>query len=182
MTSSALSCASIMPTPIAVVHELAPGDQLDQPRGGLVRALLVRILEQDTELVAADARDHVALAHAALEQLGDLDQRLVARAMAESVVDRLEPVQIDEQHGRMAVIAADAGDQPLELALETPPVGKVDETVLVREMVELLDSLLQLRHLAAKAADFSRQPLHIRFICYLVRHCPRACPVKSPMQ
>ena len=66
------------------MHEFAVGDQVDQPRRGLVRALLVGMLEQDAELVAADPRDHVALAHAADQQLGDLDQRLVAGLVAEA--------------------------------------------------------------------------------------------------
>ena len=48
-----------------------------------MRAFFVRVLEQDGELVAADPRDDVALAHAADEQSRDLDQRLVAGAVAE---------------------------------------------------------------------------------------------------
>ena len=53
------------PTPIATLSgsaspscsEFAAGDQVDQPRRGFVRALLVGMLEQDAEFVAAEPRD-----------------------------------------------------------------------------------------------------------------------------
>ena len=63
---------------------LAGRDLLDQPRRRLVRRILVRALEQDSELVAADPRDDVAVAHALRQQVRDLDQRLVAGAVAEA--------------------------------------------------------------------------------------------------
>ena len=50
------------------MREIAARDHVDQPRRGFVRLGLVRMGEQDTELVAADARHHVALAHAADQQ------------------------------------------------------------------------------------------------------------------
>ena len=53
-------------------------------------------------------------------------------------------------------------------------LGKVDEAVLVREQVELLDALLQLRDLAAQRADFANQLFDVRDVGHLIRHCPRA--------
>ena len=92
MIASGVSSASIIPTPIAtlsgsalsVMDEVAVGDLVDEPARRLVRGVLVRILEQDPELVAADPRDHVAVPNSAGEQVRDLDQRLVAGAMAEA--------------------------------------------------------------------------------------------------
>ena len=55
--------------------------------------------------------------------------------------------------------------------------GRSIEAVLVREMVELLDALLQLRNLAAQTADLLDEPLDVGVVGHLVRHCPRACPV-----
>ena len=79
--------------------------------------------------------------------------------MAERVVDRLQAVEVDEQHRCLRVVAADARDQPLELAKEAAAIRKVDQAVLVREMVELLDALLKLRNLAAQPTDLLDQPL-----------------------
>ena len=59
----------------------------------------VEAVEQDGELVAAEARDGVARAHARAQALGDRDQQLVADRVAERVVDGLEVVDVDEQDG-----------------------------------------------------------------------------------
>ena len=81
----------------------------------------------------------------------DLDQRLVAGAVAERVVDHLQAVEVDEQHRRAVIVAVDAVDQPLELAHEAAPVGKVDQDCPGARAVELLDALLQLRDLGRAA-------------------------------
>jgi hypothetical protein len=48
------------------------------------------LLEQDGELVAAQAGDGVLAAHAGLEPAGHGHQQVVAGRVAEAVVDRLE--------------------------------------------------------------------------------------------
>ena len=63
--------------------------------------------DQDHELVAAEAADRVRFAQGALEADGGLAQHVVAHAMAERVVDVLEPVEVDEEHG--PVVSACAG-------------------------------------------------------------------------
>ena len=69
-------------------------------------------LEQDHELVATQAGDAVAAAHAVPQAPADLDQEAVADVVAQGVVERLEVVEIKEHHGpRLAV--ADAADQGL---------------------------------------------------------------------
>ena len=99
---------------------------------------------------------------------------IVAGAMAERIVDRLEAVDVHEQHRALGVVAADPRDEPVELAQEAAAVGKVDQAVLVGEMVELLDPLLQLRDLAAETRNLLDEPLNFRVVSYLVSHCPCA--------
>ncbi len=55
-------------------------------------------MDQDRELVAAQAGDHVLRAHRGHDALGHLHQQLVAGGVADAVVDQLEPVQVQEQH------------------------------------------------------------------------------------
>ena len=59
---------------------------------------------EDGDLLAAPAGDDVGGAQALGEAAHDLDQDLVADPVAEPVVDRLEPVEVDEEqprrHGR----------------------------------------------------------------------------------
>ena len=51
------------------------------------------------ELVATHPRDRVLLPHGAPQPLAELHQERVAHGVAEAVVDRLEPVDIEEGHG-----------------------------------------------------------------------------------
>ena len=53
--------------------------------------------QQDRELVAAQARDRVAVADAVVQALGELDQQQVADVVAKGVVDLLEAVEIEQQ-------------------------------------------------------------------------------------
>src|SRR5437764_9302598 len=101
--------------------------------------------------------------------------------MAERVVDRLQPINIDEQHRGVCVVAADASDQPLELADEAAAIREVDQTVLMREMVELLNANLKLRHLPSQTADLLDQPFDVGVLSHLVRHCPEAAPFDQQM-
>ncbi len=59
----------------------------------------VDVLEQHRELVAAEARQGVALAHARPDAASDLDQHLVAGGVAEAVVDGLEIVEVEQEKG-----------------------------------------------------------------------------------
>ena len=55
---------------------------------------------QHGELVAAEPDRQAVVADLGPEHLGDRDQQLVTDVMAERVVDGLEVVQVDQQHGR----------------------------------------------------------------------------------
>jgi hypothetical protein len=61
--------------------------------------------EQQSELVATEARDCVTRAYAGAEARSDLHKYRVAGLVAEGVVDRLEAVQVHEQHRSGAAIA-----------------------------------------------------------------------------
>ena len=56
------------------------------------------ILEQDPELVAAEAGDGVTGTQAAAQPVADGLQDGIARRVAQPVVDELEAVQVEEQH------------------------------------------------------------------------------------
>jgi len=87
----------------------------------------------------------------------------------------LETVDIDKQHRGVDSVAVDSSDQALELAHEAAAVRQVDERVEVRQLVELLDSLLQPSDLGPQCTDLLDQPLAIFDVgdaSQLVRHCP----------
>ena len=68
-------------------HALGDGDHV---------ALVLRVVADDGELVAAEARDRVARAQHALDALRDDGEQLVAGREAEAVVDDLEVVEVEE--------------------------------------------------------------------------------------
>ena len=62
-----------------------------------------RAVEDDDELVAADAPDQAAGRRLGAESLRDRYEELVAERMAVTVVDELEPVDVEEQQRDVAV-------------------------------------------------------------------------------
>ena len=61
--------------------------------------------EQDDELIAAKARYGVNLPHRRLEQDRNVYQNAVTYRMTQRVIDLLETIQIDEQHGKLPAVA-----------------------------------------------------------------------------
>ena len=80
----------------------------------------VDVFLQHGEFVAAEAGDHVGLAHAALEPSAIDLQQLVADRMAQRVVDVLEVIEIEIMHGELIVAALGAGEFELAAVREMP--------------------------------------------------------------
>ena len=90
--------------------------------------------QQDGELVAAEAGHDVGRTQHAAQPLGDAAEQAIAGAVAERVVDDLEVVEVDEQHGD-----APAGAQRAAEALhEQLAIGQAGERVVVGLPGELL--------------------------------------------
>ena len=106
--------------------------------GGLDRVADVRALEQDPELVAAEPRDRVGGAHAGHEPLGHELQQLVAGRVPEPVVDGLEVVEVDEQHGHLGGAARTAAERVLGAVVEQRAVGEPGELVVEGAVAQLL--------------------------------------------
>ena len=90
--------------------------------------------EHDRELVAADARHRVAVRTVGLQPHRDLLQQLVAAGVAERVVDRLEAVEVDEQHRQRHLAALCLHDHLREAVGEQRAVGQPGERVELREV------------------------------------------------
>ncbi len=60
--------------------------------------LVADLGQQDYEFVAAEATDRIFFPQACGQALRNLDQQVVADRVPQCVVDRLEPIEIDEQH------------------------------------------------------------------------------------
>ncbi len=180
MTLSASSSGEIIATPIATLNgNVSPSwvksqsaIYVDQPSGRVVGDRFGGIDQEDRELVAADPRHAVAPAHAADQHARDLDQRFVAGLVAEAVVDQLQSIEIDEQHRRIFIVAAHAADRLVEAAHEAAAVRKLDQRILVGELVELLDHLLQPRNFPAQPHNFVEQVVIAGNVGEMIVHKP----------
>ena len=107
-----------------------PVEQFEDLGGdGGDRVAVGEAVEQDDELVAAPARHGVFGAHAAV-RAGDVLQHEVAAVVAETVVDALEAVEVDEQHCHHAARAGTAGDRPLQPVEQQAAAGQPGEGVV----------------------------------------------------
>ena len=87
--------------------------------------------EQEPELVAADAGDDRGVAERALQPHGDLAQALVAGGMAESVVDRLQVVEVDDGEQAERTGVAGVAAELRELHLEGAAVGDRRQGIVI---------------------------------------------------
>ena len=77
------------------------------------------------ELVAAEPRERVVVAHAGAEPRPDLAQHLVAGMVAQRVVELLEAVEVDEQERELVA----ARDRRLEAVEQVPAVAQAGQVV-----------------------------------------------------
>jgi hypothetical protein len=130
---------------LALELEAAP-ERVERPLRG-VRRTVRRIdrLQQDRELVPAQADDEVALAHRLLQAPGRLAQQLVTGRVAERVVDELEVVEVDEQQADGAAGAPAPGQRGRGPVGELRTVRQAGQRVDPRVLEPLLDEMVGLR-------------------------------------
>ena len=69
--------------------------------------------------------------------LGDFDQQQVAEVMAVGIVDRLEAVQVHEQHGEPAIVADRLLDRLLQAVVESMRLGSLVRVVVQGQLDQL---------------------------------------------
>ena len=89
------------------------------------------------------------------QSLGGRAQQLVANRVAEAVIDRLEVVEIDEDHRELAVVAPAARERQRQAILEQRPVGEAGELVVERLVAELVLE----RHALGDVAEVEQDPV-----------------------
>ena len=102
-------------------------------------------LEDDRELVAAEARAEADLATDRAQALGDRLQHAVAEHVAHAVVDVLEVVEVEEEHAGKRTVLRRARKRLVQLHQELAPVGQARQRVVGGEVLQLARALLDLR-------------------------------------
>ena len=141
--------------PHALTANLDPGLEVRQEpaRNGDRVHLAARAVEEQGELVAAQAGRGVALAEAAAETVGDRAEQLVARVVAVAVVDGLELVDVEQEHADAGPAAVQRVLQPV---VEERAVGELRERVVESLALELLLERLELAHRLLEAVVLER--------------------------
>ena len=105
--------------------------------------------QQQHELVAADARDHVVAAgpraQRAPHAVRELDQQAVAGLVAEAVVDRLEVVEVEVAHRQQRAFAPAGLHRGLQHLRKAHPVRQARQFVEVGLALQLLPLLARVR-------------------------------------
>ncbi len=109
--------------------QLERGDPVDDRFADDDAVLLVASGQEQRELVATEPEGLAVLPQAR----GELRQNVVARRVAETVVDALEVVDVDEAERELAVLLAGAHELELEPVVEVPVIAKPGERIGERE-------------------------------------------------
>ncbi len=115
------------------------GEALDDPLGnvgGFRRP--GQVLEEDRELIASQAGDAVGGPAAGAQALAYRDQQEVARTVAETVVDGLEIVEVEEQHRHHPTGATAPLHGVLHSLGEQHPVGQLGQGIVEGLVPEFL--------------------------------------------
>ena len=75
-------------------------------------------------------------------RLADFHQQGVAGIMTERIVDDLEAVEIDEQHGELPLVAPRGLDRKMQQLVEHLAIGQTGQAVMRRQ---IFDPLVRLR-------------------------------------
>ena len=138
---------------VAAQHEglrHGAGEPLDQ---GLLFLGSGGILDQDGELVAAEPGDGVGGTGAGAEALGGQHQQLVALAVTKAVVDLLEVIEVEEEHGDGVPLPLRELERVIHAVAEEGAVGQPGERVVEGLVQQLLLEALPLGDVAGVEHD-----------------------------
>ena len=115
------------------------GHHLGSDREGLT-------VDQDDELVTSEPSDGVAVAQDAGQALGHENEELVARGVAERVIDVLEVVEVEEEGGHGRVVPPESEHHLLEAVEDQGPVREPGQRIVERLVFELRGPLAHQPH------------------------------------
>ena len=104
---------------------------------GQLAAVLLALdaAEDDYELVATHSHGKVVTTHRRVQAPTDLLQDKVTDVVPQFIVDRLEAVEVHEQHAQLGLLAGGARNLLRQVVFESAPVGQTGERVAVCQLV-----------------------------------------------
>src|ERR1700731_1095034 len=138
---------------VASEYKAEAVDVLFQHRCLGLRIGLGEIPQQERKLITAQPSDHIGGADLTSEYGHNGLEDLVARRVPESIVDRLETIDVEHDQRATAVIALDVGDRAAELTLKATPVRNFQQEIGISRGLQLFDAGYRLRQLCPEPAD-----------------------------
>jgi hypothetical protein len=143
---------------LAAVDFAGRGGQREYPVRHVFQLVHVgQAADDESELVAAKPRHRVPAAHHLAQALGDDDEQLVTRGMAEVIVDLLEAVQVHEDHRQQLVVAFGQAAGLLQPFGQQLAVGQFREGVEMGQPFQLFLGAAELAEIG-KDPDMARHP------------------------
>lgn len=135
-----------------LTHHAAQRQRLRQGRldpFGRIRGVpRIAVGQHDAELVAGQSAEDVGVADLVLQALGEDAQELVARLVAQRIVDLLEAVHVDEQHGQRPVLAG--ADGLVAVGEQQRPVRQAGQLVVEGQPADPVARLFPLHRQGAQ--------------------------------
>ena len=114
------------------VEQIGIADRFQQPPRQQHRILGARHAAlDDREFIGVEPRQHVFLAQRRAQPLGDAAQQLVADAVAERIVDRLEIVEAEHQHRHLVGAAPRVQQEVVHLLAQQGAVRQSGQAVML---------------------------------------------------
>lgn len=126
--------------------------RLGDPGRGLIHlARIANVLQHHDEFIPAHAHHEVLRADRRLNALGDRPQELVSGLMPPRIIDILEPIEVEKEHGQRRPLVSRGLDRTGQVRGQKLAIGEPGERVVMRKMIEALLILEESRfHLAAQ--------------------------------
>src|SRR5262245_46922867 len=99
---------------MAFVRECVAGDRVTNAFGHVTGILEPRFRQDDSKFLSAVASEDDFLAQRSFHQAGDLAQYLIARKMAEFIIDSLEVINVEEDQAQRPAITY----RPLQFTIQ----------------------------------------------------------------
>ena len=108
-------------------------------------------LQQQGEFIAAHARHGVVVVHASKQANGHVFEHAIARGVAQRVIDRLEPVKVEEHQHHPRLIAFSLLQRGVQTVLEQRAVWQVGQGVVIGQAMNTLFTGLAFADVAEEA-------------------------------
>ena len=133
-----------------VGHRHGLRQQLLQPLNGARHLVGIALRQHGDKLITRQTPRNIGGAQHLLQALGHDAEQIVTRRMTQRVVDLLEAVKVDEQHGQLFVIARCRSHGLIGLSLQQTAIGQTRQAIVESQLANTYPRMLALQRQRAQ--------------------------------